>query len=110
MTERITPNPLRPIGDDPRPDRPDREVATDPLGLLREEFERALALKARLADEKADAKGGQSAQGQQNARSLVASLEGMSRFAMRMGMITAAQSRALFAEAKERGLYDGWSA
>lgn len=101
MPERITPNPLRKLGADPRPERPADDGPTDALSVLSAEFERALALKARLSDEAPD-------KASASARTIVASLEGMSRFALKMGLVTAAQSRELFAQAKERGLYEGW--
>jgi hypothetical protein len=38
----------------------------------------------------------------------VASVEGASRFAIRLRLLSPAQVRALWAEAMGRGLYDGW--
>jgi hypothetical protein len=51
---------------------------------LRAEFERAFTLKA--------------------------SVEGASRLAIRLGLLSPAEVRALWAEAMARGLYDGWDA
>lgn len=100
--ERITPNPLRTLGADERPaDEMPPPPPTEPLALLKAEFERALEMKARLAAESPEKVA-------TSARTLVASLEGMSRFALKMKLVTPAQSRELFARAKDLGLYDGW--
>ncbi len=40
----------------------------------------------------------------------MASVEGASRFAIRLRLLSPAQVRALWAEAMDRGLYDGWDA
>jgi hypothetical protein len=40
----------------------------------------------------------------------VASVEGASRFAIRLRLLSPAQVRALWAEAMARGLYEGWDA
>jgi hypothetical protein len=81
---------------------------------LRAEFERVFTLKASLRGE---AEAGVSptgrrttAQDEAKLRTLVASVEGASRFAIRLRLLTPAQVRALWAEAMERGLYDGWDA
>jgi hypothetical protein len=79
---------------------------------LRAEFERVFALKASLQGE---AEAGVSptgrrttAQDEAKLRTLVASVEGASRFAIRLRLLNPAQVRALWAEAMARGLYDGW--
>ena len=81
---------------------------------LRAEFKRVFALKASLRGE---AEAGVSptgrhttAQDEAKLRTLVASVEGASRFAIRLRLLSPAQVRALWAEAMERGLYDGWDA
>ena len=81
---------------------------------LRAEFERVFTLKARLHGE---AEAGVSptgrrttAQDEAKLRTLVASVEGASRFAIRLRLLSPAQVRALWAEAMARGLYDGWDA
>jgi hypothetical protein len=81
---------------------------------LRAEFERAFTLKDRLHGE---AEAGVSptgrrttAQDEAKLRTLVASVEGASRLAIRLGLLSPAEVRALWAEAMERGLYDGWDA
>jgi hypothetical protein len=81
---------------------------------LRAEFERVFTLKASLRGE---AEAGVSptgrhttAQDEAKLRTLVASVEGASRFAIRLRLLTPAQVRALWAEAMDRGLYDGWDA
>ena len=81
---------------------------------LRSEFERVFTLKASLRGE---AEAGVSptgrrttAQDEAKLRTLVASVEGASRFAIRLRLLSPAQVRALWAEAMARGLYDGWDA
>ena len=81
---------------------------------LRAEFERVFTLKSSLQGE---AEAGVSptgrrttAQDEAKLRTLVASVEGASRFAIRLRLLTPAQVRALWAEAMARGLYDGWDA
>jgi hypothetical protein len=81
---------------------------------LRAEFERAFTLKASLRGE---AEAGVSptgrrttAQDEAKLRTLVASVEGASRFAIRLRLLSPAQVRALWAEAMANGLYDGWEA
>jgi hypothetical protein len=81
---------------------------------LRAEFERVFTLKSSLRGE---AEAGVSptgrrttAQDEAKLRTLVASVEGASRFAIRLRLLSPAQVRALWAEAMDRGLYDGWDA
>jgi hypothetical protein len=79
---------------------------------LRAEFERAFALKASLRDE-AEAPVSPTgrrttADAEAKLRTLVASVEGASRFAIRLGLLDPGQVRALWSEAIGRGLYDGW--
>ena len=88
---------------------PEEQVLTDKaLEVLRGEFQKALELKAKLTDEanvSSESKGRTPAE---KIRSIVASLEGMSRFALAMGLLTPAENRALFAEYMGKGLYEGW--
>jgi hypothetical protein len=81
---------------------------------LRAEFERVFTLKSSLRGE---AQAGVSptgrrttAQDEAKLRTLVASVEGASRLVIRLRLLSPAQVRALWAEAMERGLYDGWDA
>ena len=81
---------------------------------LRAEFERVFTLKSSLRGE---AEAGVSptgrrttAQDEAKLRTLVASVEGASRFAIRLRLLSPAQVRALWAEAMAEGLYDGWDA
>ena len=94
------------------------EGALPPAGevadALRAEFDRVFALKSSLRGE---AQAGVSptgrrttAQDEAKLRTLVASVEGASRFAIRLRLLSPAQVRALWAEAMARGLYDGWDA
>jgi hypothetical protein len=81
---------------------------------LRAEFDRALALKASLRGEaEADVSPTgrrTTAADEAKLRTLVASVEGASRFAIRLRLLAPAQVRALWAEAIRNGLYDGWDA
>jgi hypothetical protein len=81
---------------------------------LRAEFDRVFTLKRGLQGE---AEAGVSptgrhttAQDEAKLRTLVASVEGASRFAIRLRLLTPGQVRALWAEAMGKGLYDGWDA
>ncbi len=80
--------------------------------VLREEFDRVLALKSSLRGE-ADAGVSPTgrhttAQDEAKLRTLVASVEGASRLALKLRLLTPGQVRALWAEAMSNGLYDGW--
>ena len=81
---------------------------------LRAEFERVFTLKASLrgeADAGVSPTGRRTtAQDEAKLRTLVASVEGASRFAIRLRLLSPAQVRALWAEAMASGLYDGWDA
>ncbi len=48
------------------------------------------------------------AQDEAKLRTLVASVQGASRLAIRLGLLTPEQVRALWAEAMAKGLYEGW--
>jgi hypothetical protein len=80
---------------------------------LQAEFERLFAVKAGLLGE---ARAGRSPTGRHSSadqaklRALVASVEGASRFAIRLGLLTPGEVRALWSQAMARGLYDGWDA
>ena len=95
-------------------DQGSRPPAGEAVAVLREEFDRVLALKGSLRGE---AETGVSPTGRRTTasdeaklRTLVASVEGASRFAIRLRLLTPAQVRALWAEAMARGLFDGWDA
>ena len=79
---------------------------------LRAEFERAFALKASLQDEAqapvSPTGRRTTADAEAKLRTLVASVEGASRFAIRLGLLDPGQVRAIWSEAIGRGLYDGW--
>ncbi len=81
---------------------------------LRAEFERVFTLKSSLHGE---AEAGVSptgrrttAQDEAKLRTLVASVEGASRLVIRLRLLSPSQVRSLWAEAMDRGLYDGWDA
>ena len=82
----------------------------DAADALRAEFGRALALAESLRGEAGVSPTGRrtTAQDEAKLRTLVASVEGASRFAIRLRLLSPAQVRALWAEAMARGLYDGW--
>ena len=81
---------------------------------LRAEFDRVFTLKSSLIREAEAAVSPTgrrtTAQDEAKLRTLVASVEGASRFAIRLRLLTPGQVRALWAEAMARGLYDGWDA
>ena len=81
---------------------------------LRAEFERVFTLKASLrgeADAGVSPTGRRTtAQDEAKLRTLVASVEGASRLAISLRLLSPAQVRALWAEAMAAGLYDGWEA
>lgn len=94
----------------PRRTAGQKELAEKAITTLRSEFDKALALKEKLAGEQAsmaDAKGRDAGEADK-LRSIVASLEGMSRFAIALGMLTPAENRAIWATYIGRGLYEGW--
>ncbi|HYT25952.1 MAG TPA: hypothetical protein VEP73_05660 [Actinomycetota bacterium] len=81
---------------------------------LRGEFDRALKLKVSLRGE-ADAAVSPTgrhttAHDEAKLRILVASCEGASRLAIKLGLLTPGQVRSLWSEAIAKGLYDGWDA
>src|SRR4029450_3615885 len=79
---------------------------------LRAEFERVFTLKASLrgeADAGVSPTGRRTtAQDEAKLRTLVASVEGASRFAIRLRLLSPAPAGALWAGAMAGGLYDGW--
>ena len=91
-----------------------RPPAGEVADALRAEFDRALSLKASLlreAEARVSPTGRRTtAQDEAKLRTLVASVEGASRFAIRLRLLTPGQVRALWSEAMARGLYDGWDA
>ena len=116
MTEPKKP-PLRTLGapaatpaEKPKRSKAQSALAEKALATLRAEFEKALALKEKLAGEAVESseQKGRDPRQAEKLRSLVASLEGMSRFAIKMELLTPAENRALFAEYMGKGLYEGW--
>ena len=79
---------------------------------LRAEFEHAFGLKASLrgeAEAPVSPTGRRTtADAEAKLRTLVASVEGASRFAIRLGLLDPGQVRAIWSEAIGRGLYEGW--
>jgi hypothetical protein len=113
----VTVSGLRTLADvEPSGAKPSRSAADETLAkkardTLENEFEAALALKAKLRNEAqvgGDEKGRGVLRETEKLRSIVMSLEGMNRFALAMGLITPAESRELYAAAMKRGLYEGW--
>jgi hypothetical protein len=117
-TERVKVGGLRTLGDvepskktTPKRRGGNAALAAKARATLQKEFDAALALKEKLAAEASigsKEKGRESLRQAEKLRSLIASLEGMNRFAMAMGLITPAESRELYAAAMKRGLYEGW--
>jgi hypothetical protein len=81
---------------------------------LRAEFERVFTLKSSLRGEAEAAVSPTgrrtTAQDEAKLRTLVASVEGASRLVIRLRLLSPSQVRSLWAEAMDRGLYDGWDA
>jgi hypothetical protein len=92
----------------PERSKADEALAAKAIDVLRKEFERAMELKAKLTDEANFASEAKGRAPSEKLRSIVASLEGMSRFAIAMGLLTPAENRALFSEYMGKGLYEGW--
>ncbi|MHB8511349.1 MAG: hypothetical protein ACYDCC_04135 [Actinomycetota bacterium] len=89
-----------------------QELHDQAIKTLRKEFNAALALKQKVGAE-AQVGGkekGRDAHPSDKLRLIVASLEGMNRFALAMNLITPQESRVLFAGAMKKGLYEGWRA
>ena len=104
------------IGDDARllgevtvsGDRPDRtpeqqDLADRAIALLREEIERMAAQRADFADEK---QRGAPAKPSPRLDAMAARLEGASRMALRLGLVTPAEARQVWHEAAQAGLHD----
>lgn len=116
MTEQgKKPDGLRRLGAPSKPSEPapkrsqaDEALAAKAVEVLKAEFERALELKTKLTEEANFASEAKGRVPGEKLRSLVASLEGMSRFAIAMGLLTPAENRAIFAEYMGKGLYEGW--
>ncbi len=117
MTEKISVSGLRTLGSPVKPKtvRPKRDPQQKALAdktrrVLRAEFRRALELKAKLSTEHEASGGtkGRDAGESEKLRSIVASLEGMSRFVIAMGILTPQENRAIWAQFIGQGLYEGW--
>ncbi|MFP5225209.1 MAG: hypothetical protein ACLGH3_06625 [Actinomycetota bacterium] len=109
--ERMKLGGLRPLGSSegredepvPPPEAPDalKQRARE---MLESQFVEALVLKAKLLDE-----GGRDPEGTKvKIGALVASLEGASKLALKLGLIDVQTNKQLFADAMDRGLYEGW--
>ena len=87
---------------DERPQRtPEEQALTDrALAVLREEVERLAAQRAEYATERAHGAPGT------RADDAATRLEGAARFALRMGLVSPAEAREIFAEAGKRGLVE----
>jgi hypothetical protein len=102
--------PAKPAAPAPKRAKAQQELATKASEVLKAEFAKALELKAKLAGEAAvgSEEKGRDPRTADKLRSLVASLEGMSRFAIAMGLLTPAENRAIWSEYMAKGLYEGW--
>ena len=93
------------LGGGERPERtPEQQaLAEQALTILREEVERLAAQRAEYETERAHgAPGGKVGV----ADDAATRLEGAARFALRMGLVTPAEAREIFAEAGKRGLVE----
>jgi uncharacterized small protein (DUF1192 family) len=95
--------------DDERPARtPEQQALADKaLALLREEVERIALLRAEFAAEQAR---GAPAVAPPRHEGAVARLEGASRMALRLGLVTPGEARTVWAEAARAGLTTGGDA
>lgn len=100
--------PTKPTAPAPKRTAEEETLAQKARGVLAAEFDRALELKSKLTEEANFASEAKGRAPSEKLRSIVASLEGMSRFAMAMGLLTPAENRAIFAEYMGKGLYEGW--
>jgi hypothetical protein len=100
--------PTKPTEPAPKRSTADEALAQKAVEVLRAEFEKAMALKTKLTEEANFASEAKGRAPSEKLRSIVASLEGMSRFAIAMGLLTPAENRAIFAEYMGKGLYEGW--
>jgi hypothetical protein len=92
----------------PSGERPDRtpeaaEQADRAVQLLREEIALLERMRGEFATEKAN---GAPAASSPRLDAMAARLEGMSRFALQMGLITPAEARDVWTEARRAGLHD----
>jgi len=94
----------------PKRSKAEQALAAKGIEVLKAEFEKALALKEKLSGEAVESseQKGRDPRQAEKLRSIVASLEGMSRFAIAMGLLTPAENRAIWSEYMAKGLYEGW--
>ncbi len=112
--ERVSVNTLRTLGD-VVPGRPAVKPAGTALAkkarvLLQQEFDRALQMKEKLSAERAvggKEKGRDVKGADDKLRGVIAALEGANRFALKLGVITPAESREMYSAAMKKGLHDG---
>lgn len=91
--------------------RVSKALSAQARARLRAEFDHVMELKQKLQAETGSGKSGagrKPRRPEEKLRNLIASLEGMSKFALQMGLITPAESREIYAEAMKQGLYEGW--
>jgi hypothetical protein len=102
--------PSKPAADAPKRSKADEALATKAVEVLKAEFDKALELKEKIAGEAVESseQKGRDPRQAEKLRSLVASLEGMSRFAIAMGLLTPAENRGIWSEYMGKGLYEGW--
>ncbi|HEX8003936.1 MAG TPA: hypothetical protein VF519_14710 [Mycobacteriales bacterium] len=88
-----------------RPDRtPEQQALADrAVALLREEIERMAGQRADFAEE---TRRGAPAKASPRLDAMAARLEGASRFALRLGLLTPAEARQVWHEAAQAGLHD----
>lgn len=124
MTDRVAVGGLRTLGapvakksatvakTPPKRTKAQTALAEQSIKTLKNEFKRALNLKQKLSAEASvgGKEKGRDANESDKLRSIVSSLEGMSRFALAMNLITPAESRAIWGDAMKKGLYEGWRA
>jgi len=94
---------VTPSGDRPQRDPAAQQLADRALAALREEVGLLERMRAEFATEKAY---GAPAAPSPRLDAMAARLEGMSRFALQLGLITPAEARDVWTEARRSGLHD----
>ena len=82
----------------------DEELAARARELLREEIARVARMREQLGVEEAAGAPGRAAE---RLAGMTATVEGATRFAMRLGLLSPGEARVIWAEARAAGLRDG---
>lgn len=94
---------VTPTGERPDRDEAAQQLADRALAVLREEVGLLQRMRAEFAEERAH---GAPAAPSPRLDAMAARLEGMSRFALQMGLITPEEARQVWTEARRSGVHD----